>query len=124
MNLKKITVAASLIIITGLIVSSCYKDKEDLLYPNNCISAADVKGPKYAAVESLINSTCGGGGCHLSGGNEGGFNFDGTCSIINSWSEINNSCVNNSRMPKGSPFNASQKQIITDWVNAGHKYTD
>lgn len=122
MPFSKLTIVASLIIMTGFTLSGCYKDKEDILYPTNCISANDVKGPKFTAVESLIKSTC--GGCHLNGGNDGGYNFDGLCSIINSWSEINSSCVIRSTMPKGNRFTSSQKQIITDWVNAGHKYTD
>lgn len=84
--------------------------------------AAAPAGPKYTAVESLIKSTC--NGCHLNGGNDGGYNFDSPCSIVNSWSQINSSCVIRSTMPKGNKFNSAQKQIITDWVNAGHKFTD
>ena len=119
-SLKKIPL---LIILASLcVLSSCYYDKEDLLYPTNCISANDVKGPKFTEVEALIKSSC--NGCHLNGGNDGGYNFDGVCNIVNSWNAIYNSCVIRSDMPPGSPLNANQKQMITDWVNAGHRYTD
>jgi len=102
--------------------TSCYYDKEDLLYGNADCNTSLTKGPLFTQVESLITTKCSGGGCHMNGGRAGGYNFDNVCTIVSAWSQIQFSCVSNSRMPLGSPLNSSEKLIITNWIDAGHRY--
>jgi len=77
----------------------------------------------------LISTRCNGSGCHMGAGNNAaGYNFDTDCSIVTYWSQINRSCVTYTmtKMPKSpqSLLTAAEKLIITNWVNAGHRYTD
>jgi uncharacterized membrane protein len=88
-------------------------------------------GPKYAAVKQLISA--GGasgycGPCHISGGIDGGKNFDTDASIISNWDRIKARAVDNipSQMPPlpNSVLTPPDKQKIVDWVNAGHRQSD
>jgi uncharacterized membrane protein len=110
----------------GLLILSivgCYNDKEELLYPtanaNDCSNPAIQKGPKFTAVESIINSKC--VLCH--NGNESP-NLTTACNIVNEWSDINYRCVVLKNMPQNGPLPTTEQDAITAWVNAGHKYTD
>jgi SprB repeat len=86
------------------------------------------QGPTFAPVRTLITAKCGGSGCHLNGTTTAGYNFDADCSIVTKWSQINGSCVTGTliRMPivPLPALTAAEKALITNWVNAGHKYTD
>ena len=90
--------------------------------------AVIAQGPTFAPVRSLITAKCGGGGCHLNGQSTSGYNFDADCSIVNSWSQINGACVTGAlvRMPLAPlpALTAAEKLLITNWVTAGHRYTD
>lgn len=87
-------------------------------------------GPLFAQVRTLITTRCSGSGCHMNGGNAAGYNFDPDCTIVTKWSAINSTSVLYSsgwvKMPKSpqSLLTAAEKAIITNWINAGHKYTD
>lgn len=103
-------------------ITSCYYDNEEYLYGGSGCDTSLAKGVKFTQVESLVTSRCGGGGCHLSGGRAGGYNFDDACSIVKSWSNIQAVAVNSNSMPPGSPLSASEKSVISDWIAAGHRY--
>jgi hypothetical protein len=64
----------------------------------------------------------------MNGGNKAGYNFDNDCSIVTSWSAINGSCITGTltTMPISpqAPLTTAEKQIIINWIAAGHKYTD
>lgn len=85
-------------------------------------------GPLFSSVRTLISNRCSGSGCHMNGGNAAGYNFDPDCNIVSNWSQINRATVLYTlvKMPKSPQplFTAAEKLIITNWVNAGHRYTD
>ena len=99
---------------------------------NGCAKTTSVvvpvqpSGPKFAAVRTLITNRCSGSGCHMNGGSGGGYNFDSDCSILTYWSKINSATVTNKTMPRSpqAPFTTAEQQAITDWVNAGHLYSN
>ena len=124
LNSKKIIFSIVLLATTTLIISSCYKDKEELLYGSECSNTSGTPGPLFSAVQSKINSSCAGSGCHTNGGNAGGYNFDQRCSIVDHWAKIQETCVDQESMPVGNPFTAEEKQIIMNWINAGHKFSN
>lgn len=86
-------------------------------------------GPLFAQVRNLITTRCSGSGCHMNGSNASGYNFDADCSIVSKWSQINQTTVVYGSGWKKMPINpqplftAAEKAIITNWVNAGHLYT-
>ena len=103
---------------------------------NGCTKSQSVNvgivasGPLFTPVRNLITTRCSGSGCHMNGGTAAGYNFDTDCNIVSKWSQINSTCVLYStgwvKMPKSPQplFTAAEKAIITNWINAGHRYTD
>ncbi len=90
--------------------------------------ATAASGPLFAQMRNLISTRCNGSGCHMNGSSTAGYNFDADCSIVTNWSQINQSCVLYTmvKMPKSPQalLTTAEKQVITNWVNAGHRYTD
>ncbi len=84
--------------------------------------SANPGGVKFNLVRNLMIAKC--GSCHFNGGSLGGVNFDDKCNIVTKWDRINTRCVIEGTMPQAGPLSTSEKQIITDWVNAGHRYID
>ncbi len=86
------------------------------------------KGPLFTNMRTLISTRCSGSGCHMNGTTTAGYNFDADCSIVTKWSQINGACVTYTlkKMPISpqSLLNATEKTMITNWINAGHRYTD
>ena len=74
-------------------------------------------GPLFTAVKNLMSIKC--GGCHNGGGSSGGFNFDDDCNIVVKKDRINIRAVVQGTMPQSGPLSASEKAIITNWLNAG-----
>ena len=83
-------------------------------------------GPLFAAVRNIITTRCSGSGCHMNGANAAGYNFDADCSVVSQWSKINSSSVTGNNMPKSpqAKLTTAEKQAITNWINAGHLYTN
>lgn len=79
-------------------------------------------GTNFNLVRNLMIAKC--GFCHFNGGASGGVNFDDKCNIVTEWERINIRCVVEGTMPQAGPLSVSEKQTITDWVNAGHRYID
>ena len=113
---------ASFVIFQTNILSSCTKRSEDVVNPStsDCSNPAIQKGPKFTAVESIINNKC--ISCHNGGGTSP--NLTTACNIVNEWSGIEYRCVVVKNMPEGNPLPTAEQQAISAWVNAGHKYTD
>jgi SprB repeat len=87
-------------------------------------------GPLFAGVRNLITTKCAGSGCHMNGTTTAGHNFDADCSVVAKWSQINGSCVTYSlkKMPINQQgtfitLTAAEKAIITNWITAGHLYS-
>lgn len=104
---------------------------------NGCTKTASAvvgtapSGPLFAQMRNLISTRCNGSGCHIGNGqNAAGYNFDSDCNIVSKWTQINNTCVIYAqgwvKMPKSPQpfFTAAEKQIVTNWITAGHRYTD
>jgi len=101
---------------------------------NGCTSTTSIAvstvpaGPKFSALKILVQSRCSGSSCHTNGKTQKGYNFDTDCKIVSAWSGINGSCVTGTlnKMPISPQPNltTAEKQVIIDWVNAGHGFTN
>jgi len=107
------------------------KDVNGCTKTATAVVATAASGPLFAQMRSLISTRCNGSGCHIGAGNNAaGYNFDNDCNIVTKWAEINHTSVLYTqgwvRMPKSpQPFlTVAEKQKITDWITAGHRYTD
>jgi hypothetical protein len=104
------------------------KDVNGCTQTKSVTVAVVAAGPMFAQMRTLITSRCSGSGCHMNGGSAAGYNFDADCSIVTYWSQINKACVLYTmiKMPKSPQalMTTAEKLIITNWVNAGHLYTN
>ncbi|HET9058164.1 MAG TPA: hypothetical protein VFN30_15065 [Chitinophagaceae bacterium] len=100
------------------------KDANGCIKTTTAVVGTQAPGPLFSNVKTLISTRCAGSPCHTNGGNAAGYNFDNQCNIVTYWSQIYGSAVTYTlkQMPLGTLLSASEKQIITDWVNAGHVY--
>ncbi|MCX8019874.1 MAG: hypothetical protein N2747_05210 [Chitinophagaceae bacterium] len=81
-------------------------------------------GPLFTQVRTLIQNHC--VSCHNAGAANGGVNLQPDCNIVNFRQRILERAVNGnpSPMPPSGLLPASERQKITDWINAGGRYTD
>jgi uncharacterized membrane protein len=82
------------------------------------------EGPLFAAVRSVLQNNC--VSCHNSGNQQGGMNWTIDCNIVQFKDRIQARAVfgNPSSMPPTGLIPASERQKITNWINAGGRYTD
>jgi hypothetical protein len=83
-------------------------------------------GSNFTAVRNMLQWRC--SPCHTIN-KDGLVNFTDECQIVSKWDRIRDRVDNNTMPPlKGSnnakPLSASEKQILKNWINAGHKYTN
>ena len=126
-----------------LIILGCTNNTEDLVSaPDTGEENPDpIEQISYAdRVQPIFNTTCGGGGCHTSGGNANGVNLSGYTQTMNSTGssyggkvviagnanaspivdKIEPGPTHGNRMPLGgSPLSSTQIQTIRTWINEG-----
>ncbi|MFZ4707803.1 MAG: hypothetical protein ACOYMF_17505 [Bacteroidales bacterium] len=116
--MRKLIFILSIAIATG-ITFSCSKSED--ANPN---PTGSTPGPKFLAAKSIITSSCATSGCHIAPTNSGGVNFDSDANIVTNGSRIKTQAVDLETMPPTGPLSASDKAIISNWINAGGKVTD
>ena len=80
-------------------------------------------GPLFIAVKALLLVRC--ANCHTNGGSEGGMSFDTDCNVVSAKGRIKVRAVDEGTMPQGGPpLSATEKQRITDWINAGGQHAN
>jgi mono/diheme cytochrome c family protein len=86
--------------------------------------ASRAEGPKFAAVRTLIQTQC--VSCHNATTANGGVNLSTDCNIVSAKDRIKARAVDGqpSPMPVGGLLPASERQKITDWINAGGRVID
>lgn len=97
---------------------------------NGCTGSANAivsnlpAGPLFTAVRTLVQNNC--VSCHNPANPNGGMIFTVDCNIVAAKDRIQARAVNGnpSPMPPTGLLPASERQKITDWINAGGKFTD
>ncbi|MFM2138661.1 MAG: hypothetical protein RJA57_968 [Bacteroidota bacterium] len=97
---------------------------------NTCIGTVNVTvtdlnpGPLFSDVRALIQANC--LSCHNSQNPGGGMNFSLDCNIVNNKTRIQARAVNGtpSSMPPSGLLDPAERQKITNWINAGGRFTD
>lgn len=81
-------------------------------------------GPLFTAVKTVLQNNC--NSCHNATTANGGMNWTVDCNIVTNKDRIKARAVdaNPSAMPPTGLMPASERQKITDWINAGGKFTD
>lgn len=81
-------------------------------------------GPLFVVVKNLLQAEC--QSCHNSVVSEGGMNWEVDCNIVFFKDRIRERAVlaNPSSMPPTGVLPASERAKITNWINAGGRFTD
>ncbi len=87
------------------------------------VSINNTAGPLFVNVKNLLAARC--VSCHSGASPAGGRDFTQDCEIVNFSDRINQRAVIIGDMPQGGPMlTPSEKAIITNWINAGGKFTN
>lgn len=112
------------ILILTMCLSSCYKDKAELLYPS--VGTCDTANSKYGAnVQPILTANCAISGCHTSSSKAAGIAYSSHAETMNtvSNSKLMNSIKHvsgTSQMPKGgSKLSDCDINKIQAWINRG-----
>ena len=81
-------------------------------------------GPLFLAVKNLLDNNC--TSCHNNTVSNGGANWQVECNIVTLKDRIRERAVNGnpSAMPPSGLLPASERAKITNWINAGGRFTD
>lgn len=112
---------------TGLGAASYLVSAKDA---NGCTGSSNVTvtnlvaGPLFLAVKTVIQQNC--ITCHNNTLSEGGMNWEVDCNIVQFKDRIRERAVlgNPSAMPPTGLIPASERTKITNWINAGGRFTD
>jgi cytochrome c5 len=100
------------------------KDANGCVGSTNSTVSNALAGPLFLAVKGVIQANC--SGCHNNAIQNGGMNWDVDCNIIQNKDRIRARAVdgNPSAMPPTGLISAPDRQKITDWINAGGKFSN
>jgi large repetitive protein len=82
------------------------------------------QGPLFTNVKAVLATNCAFAGCHGGANPQSGINFTVDCEIVTRQVRINARAVVAGTMPPSGAISAADKQKITDWINAGGKYSN
>ncbi len=86
------------------------------------VAAAGNAGPLFTAVRNLMTNRC--QSCHNNNVQNGGKNWQVDCNIVTDQGRIKIRAVDQGTMPTGGPLPQAEKDIITNWINGGGRFTD
>lgn len=79
-------------------------------------------GPLFSAVRTVLQNNC--VGCHNNAQSEGGMNWTVDCNIVMFKDRIKARAVDAGTMPPTGALSLADKQKITDWINAGGRFSN
>jgi len=115
---KKIIFSFTLVAAVSLVATSCYKDREELLYPKFDCSK---KQSTYSGdISAIFTSKC--ITCHRAGGDADGYSISNYQEVFDYRSSIQSDCLEGgNQMPKpGSPqLTDDEKAKLKCWLDNG-----
>ncbi|MFA9213206.1 MAG: hypothetical protein ACEQSR_05090 [Candidatus Methylacidiphilales bacterium] len=114
--MKKILLAT--ILLSFVVLSGCYYDKEEELYPNSGSGNCDTTNLTYnSSIKTLINNNCATSGCHVAGGISPDLsNYTLLKASINS---VKNRAIDIKNMPRPAGMSACNITKLDNWIKAG-----
>lgn len=111
--IKKISSVLAL----AFVFSSCYYDKEELLYPSP-VDCNTLNARYSTHIAPIIQTRCAISGCHdASSGNKGGPFTNYT--LVQLKANTIKAQVESGAMPQGSSLTANEIRLISCWVSSG-----
>jgi uncharacterized membrane protein len=119
MNSKKILISMLAVAFVSIIATSCYYDKEDLLYGSSVVDCSTVDSKFSTAINPLMQSKCSYSGCHDAGTAAAGVVLENHTQVAASAGRINQRCIIEKTMPPGTPLSSNEIFALQCWINAG-----
>ena len=118
MATETISMKRILYIFLALLLSSCYYDNEEELYPaDHC----DSENVNFASdISAIISIKCASPGCHVNGGAANGNfeTYEGIKSKVDNGSFMNRTIIDKT-MPPNSELSLCEIEKLTSWLNKG-----
>ena len=116
------------VLVFVLLVAGCTKRNEGVTSSET--RCGTTMGPLFTSVRAIVRTNCAIAGCHTGTNAQNGINFSDDCTIVAEASLIKTRAVDmagtSSQMPPppSAPLSATDRQKISDWVNAGGHLSD
>ncbi len=88
-----------------IVMTGCYYDKEELLYPNSKVDCSTVSGT-FVKVQTIVAGKCNTSGCHNTRDAAGGTVLETYEQIKAKASRINQRAIVERSMPPGAPLSS------------------
>jgi uncharacterized membrane protein len=118
MNSKKFLFSILAVAFVSIVVTSCYYDKEDLLYGSN-VDCSTIDSKYSTAISPLMQSKCSYSGCHDAGTAAAGVVLENHTQVAASAGRINQRCIVDKSMPPGTPLSSNEISALQCWINGG-----
>ena len=86
------------------------------------VASNGAAGTLFTAVKNLIAAKC--QTCHNNSNANGGMNWAVECNIVINKARIKDRAVDKGTMPQSGPLPQNEKDIISNWINAGGGYSN
>jgi hypothetical protein len=114
--MKKIII--STILLSTVILSGCYYDKEEQLYPNSVNNTnCDAKLTYNTGIKTIIDGYCATSGCHVNGGTSPDLS---TYALVKAnTTKITLRAITQKNMPAPSGMSSCNITKLDNWIKAG-----
>jgi hypothetical protein len=81
-------------------------------------------GTRFTQVLQILNNRC--ARCHSGNNPQAGLNFTNACDVLGNWQRIEARAIYGipSPMPQSGLIPVSERNVLIDWIAAGHSYTN
>jgi hypothetical protein len=82
------------------------------------------KGALFAQLSSILQNRC--AGCHSGNNPHAGIDFTHACDILKHWDRIEARAILGipSPMPQAGLISQQERNVISEWIKAGHRYAN
>lgn len=108
----------ALLTTTAIMLTGCYYDKGELIYPDSTVDCSKVTAT-YTAVKSVIAGKCNTAGCHNAASAAASVVLETYDQVKAMAGRIKQRAIIDKTMPPGNPLTASEISILTCWINSG-----
>jgi uncharacterized membrane protein len=108
----------SIITVMTTVMTGCYYDKAELLYPDSAVDCSTVSAT-FSKVQSLVTSKCNTSGCHNARDAAGGTVLESYDQVKAKAARINLRVIVEKTMPPGPALSAAETNMLKCWISSG-----
>lgn len=108
---------STIIFLNIIVISSCYYDKEEQLYPNSVDTDCNKPLTYTNGIKTLIDANCASTGCHVTGGTSP--DLSNFTSVTANVTKIIARAITQKNMPAPSGMSTCNITKLDNWIKAG-----